>query len=602
MCRWARRSAMTGTLRSVAELHLQATGVSADDAGARGPWWPVAVLYATALAFFVTAVAFLVKPLETVGIFGLGVVASSQELGEGDGGRRAEAITETRAFYGGLELGFALWLVSAAGSTPRAALVAAASVLGGCACCRVASALGEGAGPMHVYIGAAEAVGALLTLAASRWAPGAAATTAVPGSGGGGGGGGNGAAGAPGSKLSRFAPFSPAVLQDPFPFYAALRDEAPVYKMPGADYFVISRYADIAEAVKNTKALSSNLVAILLSKGDGKTAMLNKPDLDVGPVDVLALADPPVHTPQRRAAFAGLTPKLFVSLEDEIRKLAGSMIDGILLQQQGGDGGGAAVVVDWMERFALRLPMMVALDLCGFPRDEHRQVKEWADHGVALLSGVNTPRDFAEHTAQALELLAWTRRHYNEAAAAYDDKKARAAAEGGSEPVDLTSKLIEATRRPKGHRDGSLTQEEAVSMIFQVLLAGNDSSASTLGSTVHLLAEDIAAQNRLRDGLVAAQQSKSADAMRDAQDAVAAYIEEVLRVESPFGGHFRKVKQAGGLDMHGVHMPEGARVMLLWASGNRDADQVSGRREAGKDESGGVINCVCEPTPQNQAS
>ena len=48
-----------------------------------------------------------------------------------------------------------------------------------------------------------------------------------------------------------------------------------------------------------------------------------------------------------------------------------------------------------MEAFALRLPMLVALDLVGFPVDEHRKVKEWADHGVALLSGVNTPADFA---------------------------------------------------------------------------------------------------------------------------------------------------------------------------------------------------------------
>ena len=88
----------------------------------------------------------------------------------------------------------------------------------------------------------------------------------------------------------------------------------------------MSRYADIVRLARATDDLSSNLVAILLKAGDGKQAILSKPTLDVGPVDVLALADPPVHTKQRKVAFAGLTPKMFAHLEDGIREHARELL------------------------------------------------------------------------------------------------------------------------------------------------------------------------------------------------------------------------------------------------------------------------------------
>ena len=112
-------------------------------------------------------------------------------------------------------------------------------------------------------------------------------------------------------------------MQNPYPFYQALREKAPVFEIKrGSDsYFVISRHEDIKKVTKDTTAFSSNLVNILLDAGNGRFAMMAKPSLDVGPVDALALADPPLHTRQRKIAFGGLTSKLFVGLEDEIRKI-----------------------------------------------------------------------------------------------------------------------------------------------------------------------------------------------------------------------------------------------------------------------------------------
>ena len=226
-----------------------------------------------------------------------------------------------------------------------------------------------------------------------------------------------------------------------------------------------SRYRDICKLAKDTTAFSSNLVAFLLEAGDGKRAMMSKPNLDVGPVDVLALADPPLHSNQRKIAFAGLTPKLFASLEEGIRVHAQRLLSRLLPELKT-DG------VDWMARFAFQLPMIVAMELVGFDIADHAKVKAWADHGVALLSGVNTAEDFAEHTRQSLELLEYVRERYN---------LMKSASEAGADESSahcFTKHLIRATQESEvaaalDSDEVIFTDEEAVSMIFQILLAGN---------------------------------------------------------------------------------------------------------------------------------
>ena len=74
-------------------------------------------------------------------------------------------------------------------------------------------------------------------------------------------------------NLNDFVPYCTENLQDPYPWYKALRDESPIYKIPGFDYYVVSRYEDIQKICKNTKAFSSNLVSILLRGG----STLNRP-------------------------------------------------------------------------------------------------------------------------------------------------------------------------------------------------------------------------------------------------------------------------------------------------------------------------------------
>src|SRR5690606_5964719 len=101
-------------------------------------------------------------------------------------------------------------------------------------------------------------------------------------------------------------------------------------------------------------------------------------------------------------------------------------------------------------------------------------------------------------------------------------------------------------------REGALGTREAASLVMQMLIAGSDSTASLLGSAVRRLAEEPDLAERLRGD----------------PSLVPALVEEMLRLESPFQGHFRVARRDTELAGHPVK--RGERLMLLWASANRD--------------------------------
>ena len=132
-----------------------------------------------------------------------------------------------------------------------------------------------------------------------------------------------------------FEPLSPETLSNPYPFYAALRRSAPVYRAPGADYYYVSRYADLRAAVMDTDAFSSNIVALLLPGSDGQASVLEKPAMTAGPADVLANADPPAHGPQRTLTQAEISTRVMRGLEGDIRRLVRELLGGMLARGRG---------------------------------------------------------------------------------------------------------------------------------------------------------------------------------------------------------------------------------------------------------------------------
>lgn len=330
--------------------------------------------------------------------------------------------------------------------------------------------------------------------------------------------------------LADFDPFDPDVVCEPHDFYAALRREAPLYRMPNGAWYLISRYADVREAVMHPEIYSSNLVAVLM-QGMGDGPALLGIDGGTGAADALAIADPPVHGRQRKLANKAFSMRRVAALEPAIRALAESLVGAVLPQ-----GGARWSAAEWMRDVAVPLPMTVIAGMIGLPSEDIPQLKRWSDASVALLSGMNTPAQLAEHARQAGELVAYFGQRVDEAALAPKD--------------DVLGDLVRACEGSE-----ALTRAEVVSILLQLLTAGNESTTSLIGSALRLLLESADVEARIR-------------ADRALLDP---FIEEALRLESPFHGHFRVVRR--DTEVAGASLPQGSRVMLLWSAANRDADE-----------------------------
>jgi cytochrome P450 len=322
-----------------------------------------------------------------------------------------------------------------------------------------------------------------------------------------------------------FEPFAQATIESPYAFYRSLRTHAPVYRVPKADYYLVSRHADIKSVVLNPATYSSNLTSIVMAQTDGSVASLDVGQLGMGPVDVLAVQDPPIHTRQRSLTQPRFAMRTVRGREQSVREQASDLLDAALEDQQ---------ETNWMKKFASLLPMKVIIDIIGLPMEDREQVKAWSDLAIALLSGTSTAEQTATHAMGALGLFQYLQARFEEA---QQDPK-----------DDLLGLLADAT----GNRGDALTVEESVSILLQLLIAGNESTASLIGSATRLLAEKPDLQAALRQ-----------DPSR-----IPRFVEEALRLETPFQGHFRKTTAA--CELAGVALPEGARLMVLWASGNRD--------------------------------
>jgi cytochrome P450 len=324
--------------------------------------------------------------------------------------------------------------------------------------------------------------------------------------------------------VTDFDPFSVDTIENPYPFYEALREEAPLFKPKGADCYYLSRYEDIKQVAMDPERFSSNIVAILLAGGSGRLSTFVPPRLPFAPPDVLAIQDPPIHRVQRKVATAGLGKGFVQVLEPQVRALVDENMNNVVA---GGE-------VDWMDTFAFRIPITLTLDILSIPRDDAMTVKSWADDSIALLSGVNTKWQLARQLVKGFRFVKWCRTQFEEAEAR------------DPQPGFMMGALIDAVRERKMRRS------EAVATVLQIIIAGSDSSASLMGSMVRLLAQNPDVQEELRAH----------------PELVPNLIEETIRLESPFQGHFRQTKVP--VELHGEELPTNSRVMLLWASGNRD--------------------------------
>jgi cytochrome P450 len=279
--------------------------------------------------------------------------------------------------------------------------------------------------------------------------------------------------------------------------YRVLRDEHPVYE--GSGWFAISRFEDLWNAIHDWAAFSSAHVA---------EAGLLMPQM--------IYMDPPRHTSLRAIVSRAFTPKRVAELEDRVRQVTRRLIDGFAAT------GSCELIGD----LAAPLPSTVMAELIGVPPEHIEQFRLWTE---AFLD-VTSPADIAERADGIYglfgTLLAARRR----------------------EPADdLMSALLAA------EVDGEkLSEDDLLGFCFLLLIAGNDTTTSLIGSGAELLARHPDQRRQL-----------VAD-----PSLVPAAVEEMLRIESPTQALPRTTLRDVHLDC--TTIPEGSRVMLLFGAANLD--------------------------------
>ena len=323
--------------------------------------------------------------------------------------------------------------------------------------------------------------------------------------------------------------FSPEGLEDPYPAYSRLRAEAPVSELPGTGMWLVTRHADVLDALARPEDFSSHLAALLyVGSGGAEASLVEAGAGEGGAVDVLATTDPPEHTAHRKLVSTAFTNRRMADLEPMVREFVERRLAPVLGTSR----------IDWVEQVALPLPITVVTGVLGLPAADTDRLQDWSDRGVELLSGLATPERLLECSRDIAKFVEYLVARIVEA-------RDLAAADSGDDSV--VANLGRAVNA------GELTELEAASLLLQLVSAGSDSTSSLVGSSVRLLAEHPAIQDQLRDDATA----------------IPAFVEEAVRLESPFRGHFRVTTRA--TELGGVPLAAGTRLMLLWGAANRDA-------------------------------
>ncbi|MER7498906.1 cytochrome P450 [Nonomuraea pusilla] len=329
----------------------------------------------------------------------------------------------------------------------------------------------------------------------------------------------------PGAGHHGYEPFD---MSAPFASYARLRAEAPVHYDERVGHWVVARYADVKAVFDDWETFSSeNAQRPVRPLGEPARRVLAEGRFTA--YSGLSARVPPDHTRIRKVATKCFTPRRYRVLEPLIRGNVDAMLDAMVARGTPGD-----LVAD----LAWDLPTITLLMLLGVPEERIPQVKEWAAARSAITWGDLTDDEQVPHAHRLVEY--W---RFCESLVA-----GRHAAPGD----DLVSDLV----RLQGEGEG-ISDHEIASLCWSMLFAGHETTTTLIS-------------NALRELL--AHPAQWARLTADPRLAPAA-VDEVLRY-SPSIVAWRRRTLAPAV-VGGVEIPEGADVLLLMGSANRDEDVFS---------------------------
>ena len=319
----------------------------------------------------------------------------------------------------------------------------------------------------------------------------------------------------------------PAFLDDPFPVYRALREHAPVHRMPDGSYF-LSRYDDCAAVYRDHETWSSD-----------KTVDF-RPNLGEGPLyehhtTSLVFSDPPYHTRVRKLLAPAFTPRALMALQPRIEALVDRLLD------RADERGGMDLVAD----FAAAVPIQLVGDMLGVPEGERGPLRAWSLAILGALEPTLTPGQLERGNRAVDEFKGYLR-----------DLVARRSRAAARDEGEILSTLTQASDFAAGGAGGErLSELELLHNCIFLLNAGHETTTNLIGNGVDLLL-------RHPDAL---------RALRAEPALITGAVEEFLRLES--SNQLGNRRAARETTLGGVPMPAGVYVHIGIGAANRDPAQ-----------------------------
>jgi cytochrome P450 len=320
---------------------------------------------------------------------------------------------------------------------------------------------------------------------------------------------------------ARFEPRGGEGWRDPFPMYRALRDRDPVHRVAdngaGQDYWVLSRFRDVFDAAVDAQTFSS---------ASGLTFLYGEKEA-LGIEAPIVMMDPPEHTALRKLAIKRFTPRQVAALDGMVREFAVERIERLREQGRG----------DVVAELLKPLPSLVVAHFLGVPREDRVLFDRWTNAIVAANAG----GQILDAASAVGELFAYFQKLIEQRRADPGD--------------DMISALVHA--RTRSGDEVSLAR--ILGMGFTMVTGGNDTTTGLMGGALELL-------TRAPD---------QRELLRSDPGRIPVAIEEFLRLTSPVQGLARTTTR--DVEIGGKTIPQGRKVLLLYASANRD------EREFGSD-------------------
>lgn len=335
------------------------------------------------------------------------------------------------------------------------------------------------------------------------------------------------------ADLTGLNPFrDPMMHQCPHMYFRRMQQETPLFDVQGTDVHIVTRHELIVPLVRDTETFSSRFG----SAGEppkGDVADQIKAVLATGwpQVPTMLTIDPPYHTRFRNTIASYFTPRKTLELRPIVEEYVDSIIDKFITNPGN--------TMEFVKEFAIPLPIAAIAYILNVPTDRMDDFKRWSDDSIANIGSAITDERRIEALKGVMEM-----QHYF--AEKLEDRRV-------NPQEDLLTTLVTSEIDTDDGGKRHMKMEEMLSIIAQLLTAGNETTTNTLAEGMLYFAENM----------------DKWDLVRNDRTLIGPAVEEILRLASPSGGMFRVVTK-DNVEIDGCPVPKGDRIMLMYSAANRD--------------------------------